>query len=187
VPAERFDEALDRLKELAVRVSGEQVASKDVTEEFVDTDARLRNLRATEARYLDLLQQARTVEDVLRVEQQLSNIRGQIEQLQGRLQFLERSAQTSTITVELRPYALGQSQPGDWNPLPVVRNALAALLNTAQFLLAALIWVVIFTPIWLPVALLIRRWRRGRAASRRQVGTPPTGPTSAAPASPVSS
>jgi hypothetical protein len=178
VPADRFDEAMDKLKALG-RVNNEQVSAKDITEEFVDTDARLRNLRATEARYLDLLQQAKTVDDVLKVEQQLSNIRGQIEQLQGRLQFLSRSAATSLITVELRlPAAAQTPPPSDWAVQPIFRNAWAALLSTLQFLLAAVIWVVIFTPIWLPLALLVRFWRRRRGGRAATVAP-------AAPASPA--
>jgi hypothetical protein len=164
VPAERFEEVMDKLKAGAARVNNEQVSSRDVTEEFVDTDARLRNLRATEERYLTLLQQARSVEDILKVEQQLSNIRGQIEQLQGRLQFLQRSAETSLITVEIRPYAAAQSPIGDWSLLPVVSNAWAALLSTMQLLVAGLVWALVFSPIWLPIGFLAWRWRRRGAA-----------------------
>lgn len=174
VPAAKFDQAMDGLKGLAVRVSNEQASSKDVTEEFVDTEARLRNLKATEERYLALLQQARTVEDILKVEQQLSNIRGQIEQLQGRLQFLQRSAETSLITVEVRPYAAAQPLSPDWSLVPVFDRAWAALRSTFQLLVSGLIWVVVFTPIWLPVGFLIWRQRRRRS-------TP-----SAAPARPAS-
>ena len=181
VPADRFDSAMDRLKGIAVRVNNEQVNARDVTEEFVDTDARLRNLRATEERYLALLQQARTVDDILKIEQQLSNIRGQIEQLQGRLQFLQRSAETSLISVELRPYAAAQAPVGDWSPLPAVRNAWAALLNTVQLLLASLIWLVIFAPLWIPLVLLARFWWRQRAV-RRAARAAASAPAGAAPA-----
>lgn len=164
VPANRFDDAMERFKGLAAKVSNEQVSSRDITEEFVDTDARLRNLRATEARYLELLQQARTVDEILRVEQQLTNVRGQIEQLQGRLNFLQRSAELSAITLELRPYAAAQPPvPTDWSLLPVVRSAWAALLNTVQLVVSLLVWGAIFTPIWLPLAYLVWRWRRRRS------------------------
>lgn len=166
VPANRFDDAMERLKGLAVKVSNEQVTSKDITEEFVDTDARLRNLRATEARYLELLQQARTVDEILRVEQQLSNVRGQIEQLQGRLNFLQRSAELSAITLELRPYAAAQPPlPTDWSLLPVVRSAWGALLNTVQLVLSLMVWGLVFAPIWLPLGYLVWRWRRRRRSA----------------------
>lgn len=165
VPAERFDEALASLEALAVRLVSEQIGSKDVTEEFVDTDARLRNLRATEARLLDLLQQAKSVEDVLKVEQQLTTIRGQIEQLQGRLQYLQRSSQLATITLDIQPYGSARGPAAiDWNPLPIVRGAWTALLTVLQLLIAASIWVAVFAPLWLPVGLLLRRWWRRQSA-----------------------
>jgi hypothetical protein len=163
VPAERFEEVMEQLRGMAVRVSSEQVSAQDVTEEFVDVDARLRNLRATEERYLALLQQARTVEDILKVEQQLSNVRGQIEQLQGRLEFLRRSAQTSLITVELRPLLASQTPIDGWSAWPVIAQAWAALLSALQFLIAAVIWLAVFSPLWIPGLLLIRSWRRRRA------------------------
>jgi hypothetical protein len=163
VPADRFDEAIDKLKGLAAQVNNEQVSSKDVTEEFVDTDARLRNLRATESRYLELLQQARTVDDILKIEQQLTNVRAQIEQLQGRLQYLQRSAQMSVITAELRPFAGAQAAPASWSLLPVLRSAWAALVSTLQLGLAAIIWLLVFVPIWAPVGYAALRWRRRRS------------------------
>ena len=177
VPAERFDEAMGQLRGMAERVQNEQVQSRDVTEEFVDVDARLRNLRATEQRYLDLLSQARTVEDILRIEQQLSNVRGQIEQLQGRLNFLQRSAELSTITVELRlPAAAQTPPPSDWAIQPIFRNAVAALLTILQLLLGLLIFAVVFAPIWLPLAFAIRWLRRRRRAGRTAAPVPASPP-----------
>lgn len=160
VPASRMDEALAQIKAFAVKVRSEQVTGKDVTEEFVDTDARLRNLRATETRYLELLQQARSVNDVLAVEKELTNVRGQIEQLQGRLQFLQRSVDLATITVDVRAASGIAMLLPDWNVLPAATNAFAALLNVVYGILVLVIWVAVFTPLWLPALLLVRRWRR---------------------------
>jgi hypothetical protein len=175
VPAERFDEAMGQLRGMAERVQAEQVQSKDVTEEFVDLDAQLRNLRATEQRYLDVLKQARSVEDILKIEQQLSDVRGRIEQLQGRLNFLQRSAELSTITIELRlPAAAQTPPPSDWALQPIVRDAVAALLATLQFLAGLLIFVGVFAPIWLPLGLLLR-WMRRRRAPRRAAPAPAGG------------
>jgi hypothetical protein len=171
VPAARLDDALAQLKGLAVRVRNEQVTGQDVTEEFVDTDARLRNLRATEARYLELLQQSASVNDVLGVEKELTNVRGQIEQLQGRLQFLQRSVDLATITIDIRAASGIAVLLPDWNILPVVTNALAALVNVVYGILVLVIWIAVFTPLWLPGLLLIRRWRRRPRAPRV---TPPS-------------
>ena len=177
VPAQRFDEAMAQLKGMAERVQNEQVSSKDVTEEFVDTDARLRNLRATEQRYLDLLARASSVEDILKIEQQLSSVRGQIEQLQGRLNFLQRSAELSTITVELRlPAAAQAPPPSDWAIQPIFRNAVSALLATLQWLLGLVIFGVVFAPLWVPAVLVVRWLRRRRRARRAAVAPAPAAP-----------
>ena len=183
VPAQRFDEAMAQLKGLAERVQNEQVSSKDITEEFVDTDARLRNLRATEQRYLDLLARASSVEDILQIEQQLSSVRGQIEQLQGRLNFLQRSAELSTITVELRlPAAAQTPPPSDWAVQPIFRNAVSALLATLQWLLGLVIFAAVFAPLWIPALLLVRWWRRRRRARRTAAATVATPASPPAPA-----
>jgi hypothetical protein len=163
VPAERFDEAMGQLKGIAQRVNSEQISSKDITDEYVDVEARLRNLRATEQTYIGLLGQARTVDDVLKIQQQLSNVRGQIEQLQGRLQYLEKSAALSSITVELRLPAAAQGPvPAEFALQPIFRTAVAALTITLQFLAGVVIFGFVFAPIWIPLALLVR-WLRRRS------------------------
>ena len=101
VPAGRFDEALNALADVATDVEARTVEVRDVTEEFVDVQARLRARRAVEARYLDLLEQARTVEDILRVEQSLQSVREEVEQAEGRLNYLENRIGYSTITLHL--------------------------------------------------------------------------------------
>ncbi len=84
VPVENFDDALNKLEALAVKVENRTVTGEDVTDEFVDTQSRLRNLHATEARLLQFLKDAKTVEEALTVNQQLTELQGQIEQASGR-------------------------------------------------------------------------------------------------------
>ena len=101
VPAERFDDAIRALRELAVEVNSESTSSKDVTEEYVDLSAKLHNLEATEEQLLKLMEKAETVEDILAVQRELSRTRGEIEQTKGRMQYLERTSATSLINVRL--------------------------------------------------------------------------------------
>lgn len=101
VPAETFDQALSALRALAQEVLAEQTAARDVTEEYTDLDARLRNLQAAETQLLALLEQADAVEDLLKVENRLAEVRGEIEQLQGRLNVLENRIALATIHVLL--------------------------------------------------------------------------------------
>jgi PKD repeat protein len=101
VPAESFDPAMSALAALAVEVNSKSTSSQDVTEEYTDLGARLKNLEATEQQLTTIMKQAQKVEDVLAVQAQLTDIRGQIEQTKGRMQYLERSSATSLIQVNL--------------------------------------------------------------------------------------
>jgi len=94
VPSEKFEEAFARLRQLAVAVPDETTTAKDVTEEYVDLEAQLSNLLATEAQYLTLMEKAENVEEMLKVQKELSNVRGQIEQIEGRMKYLEQTSET---------------------------------------------------------------------------------------------
>jgi len=101
VPASRFDDAMGRLRELAVEVNSESTSSQDVTEEYVDLGAKLQNLEASEEQLLKIMQKAETVDDILSVQRELSKTRGEIEQTKGRMQYLERSSTTSLIEARM--------------------------------------------------------------------------------------
>ncbi|OGN92895.1 MAG: hypothetical protein A2Z75_01870, partial [Chloroflexi bacterium RBG_13_50_10] len=102
VPSGSFDIAFDRLRHLAVNVPNESTTSEDVTEQYTDLQAQLRNYEATEAQYLELLKKADKVEDMLAVQRELSNVRGQIEQVKGRIQYIERTSDMALISVDLQ-------------------------------------------------------------------------------------
>ena len=101
VPAEAFDQAMAALRALAQEVLAEQTVARDVTEEYTDLDARLRNLKAAETQLLTLVEQASTVDDLLKIEKRLAEVRGEIEQLQGRFNVLENRIALATIHVLL--------------------------------------------------------------------------------------
>src|SRR4030042_6756495 len=102
VPSEKFDEAFARPRQLAIAVPYETTTAKDVTEEYVDLEAQLSNLLATEAQYLALMEKAEKVEDMLMVQSELSKVRGQIEQIEGRMQYLEHTSETALLEVNLQ-------------------------------------------------------------------------------------
>lgn len=169
VPAERFDEAIRQIEALATDVQDRNIRGEDVTEQYVDLQARLRNLEATEAQLQRIMERAEKIEDVLNVYRQLSETRGQIEQVKGRIQFLEQSAALSSITVDLIPDELAQPiAVGGWRPTGTARSALQALVRTLQGLADVAIWlalyvlpvlVVLAVPI-VVIVLAVRRLRR---------------------------
>jgi len=157
IPVDKFDQAFDRLRQLAIDVPHESTDSIDVTEEYVDLQARLRNLEATESQYLALLERAETVEDTIRVWQELSNIRGQIEQIEGRMKYLERTSDMSFIQISLsEPGALA----GPWSPSNAIRSAIRGLVTFLRGIVTALIWIGIFCWIWIPALVFYLRRRR---------------------------
>ncbi len=158
VPAERFEEARDLARSLAVKVTSEQVTGQDVTEQFVDTQARLKNLRASEEQFLAIMERANKIEDVLAVQQQLERVRGQIERTQSRLQYLERSAKLATFTVNISvdEAYLPLVDPADrWRPKATANLAVRALVRTLQGVGVKLIWIAVFAPLWLPVLIAL--------------------------------
>lgn len=101
VPADDFGDVMGALRSLAVDVTHENTSARDVTEEYVDLSAGLKNLEATEEQYLRLMEKAEKVEDILAIQRELSKTRGEIEQTKGRMQYLERTSATSLISVGL--------------------------------------------------------------------------------------
>jgi len=101
VPAERLGEAIRRLRGVAVEVKAENSISQDVTDEYVDIQARVRNLKATEEQLIKLMDRAGKVEELLEVQRELTRVQGEIEQLQGRIKFLEETSAYSLINVNL--------------------------------------------------------------------------------------
>ena len=101
VPADDFGNIIGALRGLAVDVTSENTSARDVTEEYVDLTAGLKNLEATEEQYLRLMEKAEKVDDILSIQRALSQTRGEIERTKGRMQYLERTSATSLINVRL--------------------------------------------------------------------------------------
>jgi hypothetical protein len=153
VRSQTADSALSDLRALG-KVTTETSGSQDVTEEYVDLDSNLRNLQASEAAILKLLDRATQIQDVLSLQRELTNVRGQIERIQGRKTYLERRTDMATITISLRLPPVAGSQPivsGAWDPLAVAlrgwQASLALLRGIAEVLIIALAfswWLVPF-------------------------------------------
>ncbi len=167
VPDEEFDTALAELRALAVRVTSEQTNSRDVTEEYIDLQARLGNAEATEKQYLALLEKADDVEDILKIYDKLSQVRSEIEQLKGQIQYLERTAAMSYIEIDLRPEA--STKPlvrAGWSALETLKAAVRGLVTAGQIIASIAIWLLIFIPIW-GTALGIVIWRIRRKRQKK--------------------
>lgn len=100
IPSARFETTVASLRKIG-KVTGDALKSEEVTAQFVDLEARLRNLRAQEAVMLDLMAQAKSIPDTITVQEQLSGIQGQIEQLEGQRRVLDDQTTFATLSVTI--------------------------------------------------------------------------------------
>ena len=184
VPVERLDEALERIEAESDRLPlNKTIDSQDVTSEYTDLQSRLRNLEATEAQLVEIMEEARRTEDVLSVYSQLTQVREQIEVIQGQINYYERSAALSAISVELIANAAVQPITiGGWEPVGVAKDAIESLIQAMQVLANAAIWLVLFllpvlVVILLPLYLFVRLLLAWRARRRRKMVSPPPAPS----------
>jgi hypothetical protein len=185
VPADpaTYDATLQKLRGLADRVVDEQSQAQDVTEEYVDLDARLRTLKASEETMLGLMSKATKMDDILQIQRELTNVRTQIEQIQGRKQALERRADLATINLTIRE-AGAFTRPG-WSPGSTVEEAVKALGSALRGLVTVAIWLAIFSPIWGGFLLIVYVMIRVIFRLARRSSRPPLTPRAAPPAAPA--
>lgn len=152
VPAERFNEAMDALRAMATEVQYDKISTEDVGQEYVDLESRLRALELRAQKLEEFLAKAEDTEAVLRVYNELSATQQEIEQVKGRMRYLERMVAMAVITVTLTPDELAQpvELPG-WHPEGTVKRAFELLVRTLQGLATLLIWLVIYA---LPLLIL---------------------------------
>ena len=181
VPGDAYERALNDLRRLG-DVKGEQSGANDVTEEFTDLQSRLRNLQATETQYVQFLLRAASIQEVLTVQDRLNATRGEIEQVQGRLNLVQHQTDLATITVHLDPPVVAKVDKPKTNttsgPLEVAgdsfRASIAVLLGIATVALAvaAFSWWMIPLAI---VGIVIAR-KQFRTTNDRRTMPPPSAP-----------
>lgn len=177
IPASRFDETMDRLADLAVNVTSRSESAQDVTEEYVDLEARLESLETARQRLLEIMQDARSTKDLLEAEQQLTQREAEIESIKGRMQYLAQSARLSSIWIELQPYILSQPVGDQWRPAETTRRAVDTLLDGLRgfgdfaifFAIVILPWLAAMGLVIFLIVLLVR-WRARARRARRASG-----------------
>lgn len=184
IPAAALEITLAQIKALGVKVLKETADSNDVTAEYTDLDARRKNLEAYEVELQKLLETVRErtgkAEDILAVYNQLTEVRGQIEQIKGRQKYLENTSTLATYTIELVPIeeVVVEGKPG-WDPGRTAREALDNLVSALQglgdvaitFTLFVLpVLVILLLPV-LIVVLILRAVLKRRAPKKQAVAS----------------
>jgi hypothetical protein len=182
VPVTRFDATMDRLAGLAVQVTNRNESGQDVTEEYVDLEARLESLEAARQRLLGIMEEARTTKDLLEAEQQLTQREAEIESIKGRMQYLAQSAALASIWIELQPYILRQPVSERWRPLETARRALETLVDAVRgfgdffifFAIAILPWLLL---LGLAIFVIVRlvTWRTRARRKKDESDAEPSG------------
>lgn len=186
VPAEKLNDTLKEVKSLSPQLpESENIESQDITSQYTDLDSRLRNLKDTEEQLRKIMDQAYSTEDVLSVYNQLTQVREQIEVIEGQMKYYRESAALSSVSTELiAEEAVEPLSIAGWKPVGVARDALQALINALKYIVNIAIWLVIFIlPILIviyvvfvfPLTRLFRFWRKRRKTQKNlNSTTPPT-------------
>lgn len=147
IPAASFNKALTAIKTVEKgELISDSVSARDVTEDYMDLEIRLKNLKSQEEKYRQLLDKAANVEEILKIENELNRLRTEIERYQGRKKYLDNQINYSTITVEFR-----QPEPissGTSGIIKTIRNALNTMLE--QFY-----QIIILTGTLIPYLILV--------------------------------
>ncbi|MCZ7355685.1 MAG: DUF4349 domain-containing protein [Candidatus Methanoperedens sp.] len=145
VPQKNFYSTIEQIEALGTEKS-RQISGQDVTEEWIDVGARLDNFKKQESRFQEILKNASTVKDVLEVERELERVRGEIESLTGRMNYLNQSVEMSTITVNvMEPAPIA----GDgWGITEALREAVIGFIGSVNGL-------IVFTGYILPIVVFI--------------------------------
>jgi len=172
VPSNQFGRAFDEIKKLAGNTPSENVTSQDVTEDFIDLEARIKTQKALEVQFLEIMRQANKISDALEVQRQIAEVRTDIEKLEGRKRFLENRSSLSTINVNIQTPkpVIAVTETGFRQSLrEAVSDSISLasdmVLLFARFLIMmAPVTVFVFLPSALIIRYLIRRAKRMRLA-----------------------
>ncbi|MDP8970573.1 MAG: DUF4349 domain-containing protein [Actinomycetota bacterium] len=160
VPVERYEDLLAEVSSDIGEVRSRDITSQDVSAEYVDLQSRLRHLQAQERFYLGLLERAQSVADAIAVQQQLDSVESGIEQIKGRLQYLDERTAFSTLTVELfEPGAtLPRRQADPTRPTLAAwwASGRDAFVNAVGVLLVAALFAA---PLLVPAGVAVGVWR----------------------------
>lgn len=155
IPQGDFEPVVSELKTLG-KITNIETRGEDVTEEYVDLDARLNNFHRQETRLLEILNMTTTVEEVLGVERELGRVRGEIERITGRLKYLDNMVNLATIDINIRGPERISSELGI---VESIKEAVSGFISTINFIIVMtgylLPLVILLALLW----VLVKAWR----------------------------
>jgi len=158
VPATKLQDFLSFLRSHGVKVVSESLSGQDVTDQYVDIDARIATLVQTKTKFEQILAQATEVSDILTVNREIINIQSQIDSYKGQQQYLDKSAQSSRVTIYLSTdaFSLPYAPSETWRPEVIFKQAVRSLVSNLRKAGTALIWLVVYGVVAVPIFLIGR-------------------------------
>ncbi|MFD2822555.1 DUF4349 domain-containing protein [Lacinutrix iliipiscaria] len=156
MPSVSFQKTIDSISNHVEYFDTKRISSKDVTEEFIDIEARLKAKKTLEARYLELLSKAKNVKEILEIERELSSIREEIEAKQGRLKYLQNKVSLSTLNIEFYKLTAENGVTVSYGTKMV--NAIKSGFNGISLFFLGLLHIWPFILILIFCIFLFKRW-----------------------------
>ncbi len=166
VPTEELDATLEYLRDRSVNVVYESISGRDITNEYVDTQAKLETLEGTKAIFESMLEEAEDFDEILRAQKEILSVQRQIDNVKGQIEYMEGTSETALIRINLSTDALelGYAPKNAWRPKVVFKRAVRSMLVTLRGLGNFAIWLGVYSVFWLPpvliVILLIKRAKK---------------------------
>lgn len=156
VPVDKFGEAIDGIKKIATQVVNESTNAQDVTEQYTDLQAQLKNKKAEEESFVKILGTAGKIDDVLAATREVARVRGEIERLEGKIRFMDNQTDMSTITINLTEDVTVTPVSEGWRPWQVAKQSFKELIDNIQGFADGLIrFIIVGIPSLIPFALLV--------------------------------
>jgi hypothetical protein len=153
IPKESFYELIEALKNIATKVTNENINSNDVTEEFVDTEAKLNVMKQTENRFIALLSETANVEEIMSVERELMRLRGEIDSLEGRMKYLSKTTDNSVLNIYMTEEI--PITGSGWKFFESLDNSVRAMVSFSKHIANVLIGLIVFSPILIGIGLIV--------------------------------
>lgn len=164
VPAEKFEDTIKQLKDIASQILSESSNTDDITEAYVDLDVQLKNKRAEEEAFVKILEKSGEIEDVLKVTREIARVRSEIERLDAQKRFYDNQTSLSQITISLSEDSKVGPVTQDWRPWQTVKDSARALIKNFQKTVDSLIYFVIaeLPGILLTLLVVFVVWKAGK-------------------------
>lgn len=161
VPMDKRDSMVEFLRSVGMKVLNENVEAADITDQFQDLEAQLAQLNKTQAKFEEIYERAETVDEILRVQNQILSNQRQIDSVVGRINALDAKSKSTLISVSLTTDELALSyNPEAWRPGVTVKLAVRSLMVSLRSIGNFIIWLGVYAVIWIPVLAGVIWWRR---------------------------